>query len=332
MTTPLSYTLDARHAALKRLDKALSACTGEAYSRARLQALIQQGCVQVNATVQVNASAKVKEGDVIVMEEPPPAESTPQPENIPLTIVYEDGDMLVINKPAGLIVHPGAGNPDGTLVNALLHHCKDSLSGIGGVLRPGIVHRLDKDTSGLMVVAKNDKAHQGLAMQLQDRSLSRLYEALVFKTPMPAKGKVEAAIGRDPRNRLKMAVQGRGGKSAKTFYHVRETFGGACALVDCKLDSGRTHQIRVHMNSIGHPLIGDPLYGPQPNGVQSALKKAGYEEPLIAAVLSFPRQALHAKAIEFIHPISGDHHVYEAALPDDLSALVSALRKASSAG
>lgn len=310
---------------LKRLDKVLSALT-EGYSRARLQALIADGQVSVNGIVEDNNSAKVELGDQIRLVEPEPVESIPQPENIPLDIVYEDNDMLVINKPIGLVVHPGAGNPDGTLVNALLHHCKDSLSGIGGVLRPGIVHRLDKDTSGLMVAAKNDRAHRGLSDQLQDRSLSREYCALVLKIPTPPKGFVEQSIGRDPRNRQKMAVQVRGGKDAKTYYRVIERFGEALSLVACKLETGRTHQIRVHMAAIKHPLIGDNLYGGPQNALKSAMRKSDYRDGLVERVLSFPRQALHAQKIAFIHPITGERHEYEAPLPDDLNDLLKHLR------
>lgn len=321
----LEVTFDEDAATLKRLDKALSHCAQD-YSRARLQALIQQGNVQVNGAVCTNPSAKIQQGDAVILQEPPPVESAPRPEKIDLEIVYEDDDMLVINKPAGMVVHPGAGNHDGTLVNALLYHCRDSLSGIGGVLRPGIVHRLDKDTTGLMVVAKHDRAHKGLADQLQDRSLSRLYTALVLKVPIPIKGYVEGSIGRDPRNRQKMAMNVKNGKAAKTFYHVQETFGEACSLVSCKLESGRTHQIRVHMNALGNPLIGDPLYGPQPTAVQSKLKQAGCDMGVVNAALNFPRQALHARAIRFIHPITGEEHQYDAALPDDLLDLITSLR------
>ncbi len=309
---------------LKRLDKALSALATD-YSRARLQALIGEGQVKVNGIVEVMSSSKIQLGDKISFTEPEPIESTPQPEDIPLNIVYEDEHMLVINKPVGLVVHPGAGNYDGTLVNALLHHCKDSLSGIGGVLRPGIVHRLDKDTSGLMVAAKNDKAHKGLSKQLQDRSLSREYSALVFKVPTPPNGEIEFPIGRDPRNRLKMAVLSRGGKEATTHYRVVARYGAALSLVACKLETGRTHQIRVHMNAIKHPLVGDAMYGAQSNAVQSALRKQGCDNDTIEAVLNFPRQALHAQKIAFVHPITGDYHEYEAPMPDDMRALISRL-------
>ncbi len=318
------YIIDEQSAALKRLDKALSALSDD-FSRSRIQALIGQGHVQVNGQVVETLSAKIKLGDTVILQEPPPIESTPQPENIPLDIVYEDDDMLVINKPAGLVVHPGAGNHDGTLVNALLHHCKDSLSGIGGVLRPGIVHRLDKDTSGLMVVAKHDKAHQGLSDQLKDRSLSRIYAALVFKIPLPPKGFIEGAIGRDPNKRQKMAFRVRGGKEAKTYYRTVQSFVESCALVECKLETGRTHQIRVHMQSQGNPLIGDPVYGAQKTALQARFRRDGYDEDIVERILTFPRQALHAQEIAFIHPVSGEEHHYSVPMPEDMRDLIALL-------
>ncbi|MEM7651462.1 MAG: RluA family pseudouridine synthase, partial [Pseudomonadota bacterium] len=287
-----------------RLDKALAGMAPE-FSRSRLQGLIQQGALTLNGLPCDDASRKVNAGHVIELVVPPPEEAEPVAEDIPLDVVYEDEHLLVINKQVGMVVHPGAGNQTGTLVNALLHHCGDSLSGISGVLRPGIVHRLDKDTSGLMVVAKSDAAHKGLAAQLEDRSLSRVYEALVLKVPVPIKGSVDMPIGRDPRNRLKMSIRGRNGKEARTHYLVKEKYGDALSLVECKLESGRTHQIRVHMEAIKHPLIGDQFYGPQDTAVRGAMKKAGYEEGVIDEILAFSRQALHAKALSFVHPITG---------------------------
>ncbi len=309
-----------------RLDKMLSAAFAD-LSRSRIQGLIEQGEVLLNGKVCESASKKISLGDVVELTVPPPVDATPLAENIPLDVVYEDSDLLVINKPAGLVVHPGAGNHTGTLVNALLHHCKGSLSGIGGVLRPGIVHRLDKETSGLMVVAKNDKTHKGLSAQLEDRSLSRIYYALVFKAPFPARGVVDKPLGRHLGNRLKMSVLKRGGKEARTLFNTQQKFGDACALVECQLESGRTHQIRVHMESIGHPLIGDPLYGPQKNGVSSALKKAGYDDEIVAEVLEFPRQALHAGHIAFIHPGTEEHVEFDADLPADMAKLLKILTK-----
>lgn len=309
-----------------RLDKILSAAFAD-LSRSRIQGLIEQGEVLINGKVCDSSSKKLIVGDVVELNVPPPVEANPQAENIPLDVVYEDDDLLVINKPAGLVVHPGAGNYTGTLVNALLHHCKGSLSGINGVMRPGIVHRLDKETSGLMVAAKNDKAHKGLAAQLEDRSLSRIYHALVFKVPFPTKGVVDKPLARHYSNRLKMAVVNRGGKEARTHFQTLEKFGEACALVECQLESGRTHQIRVHMESLGHPLIGDPLYGPQKNGVSSALKKSGYDDEIVAKVLEFPRQALHAGHLAFTHPCMEKPMEFDAALPEDMAKLLKILNK-----
>lgn len=309
-----------------RLDKAMSAAFMD-LSRSRIQGLIEQGQVTINGVTCESSSRKLQLNDVVELSVPPPVDATPQAENIPLDIVYEDDDVLVINKPAGLVVHPGAGNFTGTLVNALLHHCKGSLSGINGVMRPGIVHRLDKDTTGLMVAAKNDKAHKALSAQLEDRSLSRIYHALVFKVPFPSKATVDKPLARHPSNRLKMAVAHRGGKEARTHYTVIQKFGEACALVECQLESGRTHQIRVHMESIGHPLIGDPLYGPQKNGVSSALTKAGYDEKTVQEALNFPRQALHAGRLAFVHPSTGRDMEWSAPAPEDMSKLLKLLSK-----
>ena len=254
-------------------------------------------------------------------------EASPQAQDIKLDIVYEDEHMLVINKPVGLVVHPGAGNHDGTLVNALLYHCGDSLSGIGGVVRPGIVHRLDKDTSGLMVVAKNDKAHQGLSEQLSDRSLSRVYLALVLGVPMPPSGCVDKPIGRDPRNRQKMAILAKNSREAQTHYKVKTNYHDALALLECRLQTGRTHQIRVHMGHIKLPLVGDPLYGPQPTALRAALKKAGYEKDDIESIVAFGRQALHATEISFVHPVTAKRMSFNASPPDDFSNILNILNK-----
>jgi 23S rRNA pseudouridine1911/1915/1917 synthase len=304
-----------------RLDKILTALT-EDLSRVRLQTLIKEGQVKVNGLVEKSLSARITAGDRIEIDIPAAIAAAPQPQNIPLDIVYEDDDMLVINKPAGLVVHPGAGNHDGTLVNALLHHCRGQLSGINGVLRPGIVHRLDKDTSGLMVAAKTDRAHKGLSEQLEDRSLSREYLALVLKVPIPLKGSIEGRIGRDPRNRQKMAFNAKNGRDARTFYLVEKNFGQACSLVRCVLESGRTHQIRVHMQARGHPLIGDSLYGAPQTAIRAALKNEGYDTQIIEDIIHFPRQALHAQSISFIHPVTDEEHFYECDLPEDLANLL----------
>ena len=316
------YEIESAHVNV-RIDKALSDLN-EDLSRARIQALIAEGQVALNGVIAAKPSEKLAEGDVVSITIPDLKPAKPQAEDIPLDIVFEDDDLVVINKPAGLVVHPGAGNYDGTLVNALLHHCQGSLSGIGGVERPGIVHRLDKETSGLIVAAKHDKAHKGLAAQLEDRSLSRIYKALVLGVPMPPKGKIDQPLARHPGNRQKMAVQKEGGKAAVTHYHVQERYNEAFSLVECALESGRTHQIRVHMAFIKHPLIGDPAYGPQPTAVRSVAKKAGYDDDIAEQLVGFPRQALHAEKMAFIHPVSGKNMQFTAALPQDFADMLKA--------
>ena len=309
----------------QRADKVLSALCDD-LSRSRLQSLIKDGVVLLNNEPLKTASFKVGEGDVLSLSIPEPVEADPQPENIPLDIVYEDDDMLVVNKQVGLVVHPGAGNWSGTMVNALLYHCGDTLSGIGGVIRPGIVHRLDKDTSGLILVAKNDYAHQALAAQLEDRSLSRVYYALVTGVPMPVKGVVERPIGRHRHHRLKMSVMSSAPRDARTHYKVIESFGEACSLVECRLETGRTHQIRVHMEALGYPLVGDALYGPQPTLLKSKLEKGKYASEIIDEILKFSRQALHAKALKCVHPRTGEKLSFDAPEPDDFSNLLKLLR------
>jgi 23S rRNA pseudouridine1911/1915/1917 synthase len=285
----------------ERLDKALTALLPE-LSRARLQALLAEGHVADGAGATVTeAKRKVRAGEGYTVTIPPPVPATPESQAIPLDVVYEDDALIVIDKPQGLVVHPAAGNADGTLVNALLAHCKGSLSGIGGVERPGIVHRLDKDTSGLMVAAKTDIAHRGLAKQFEDHSIDRAYRALVWGVPRPTSGEITGAIGRDPRNRKKMAVRpDASGKWAKTFYTVLERFGDRAALVECRLATGRTHQIRVHMASIGHPVIGDPLYGGRRG------RTAGLPPELKNPLSECKNQALHACILGFTHPVTGE--------------------------
>ncbi len=300
-----------------RFDKALSDLC-EDHSRARLKILIEEGAVKVNGAALTNPKAKIESGDVIELTLPPLEDAVPKAENIPLEIIYEDDDLLVVNKQAGLTVHPGAGQKDGTLVNALLYHCGDSLSGIGGVVRPGIVHRIDKETSGLMVVAKNDKAHRGLTEQLTDRSLSRAYAAFVWKVPSPIKGVVDAPIGRHKTQRVKMAVFGAAARAARTHYLVKEPYGAAAAKIECRLESGRTHQIRVHMMHLKHPLLGDPLYGLAAQNQGVILNKEGADEAVKQAILDFPRQALHAGQIGFVHPVSGAEMSFSSELPEDL--------------
>ncbi|MBW8309661.1 MAG: RluA family pseudouridine synthase [Candidatus Paracaedibacteraceae bacterium] len=299
----------------QRLDKALSLSFPH-LSRTRIQGLIDTGQVDIIPHRKISSSMKLVNNDQITLTIPEAEEATPPPQSIPLDIIYEDADLLVINKSAGMVVHPAPGHREDTLVNALLGHCGDSLSGIGGVKRPGIVHRLDKDTSGLMVVAKNDMAHHALSAQFSDRSLSRTYIAFVWGIPYPQQGTIETLIGRHPRNRQKMSVLNQGGREAITHYKVLATFGNCeetrlkISMVQCKLATGRTHQIRVHMLHLGHPLVGDPLYGRLPKGA-----KALWSE----SIINFSRQALHAKEISFIHPVSGKVMRFLSDLPSDLA-------------
>lgn len=292
-------------------------------SRARLQALIRDGHVARAGVPCRDPGQKVRAGEGWEIVFPPPAPAMPEAQALPLRIVYEDDSLLVLDKPPGLVVHPAAGHYDGTLVNALLAHCGAGLSGIGGVARPGIVHRLDKDTSGLMVVAKNDAAHQALAAQFADRTLSRVYQALVWGVPAPTEGSIEAALGRSPRNRQKIAVRTRGGKAALTHYRVRKVFAAAgVSLVECRLATGRTHQIRVHMAHKGWPLVGDPLYGKARGS-----GKRGAPAEVLGALRAFPRQALHAGALSFRHPVTGATLRFAAPLPEDMQALVERLKR-----
>jgi len=283
-----------------RLDSFLADAV-EPLSRSRIKGLIQGGCVTKAGTVIDDPSAKVRGADVYVVTVPAPTPAVPVAQNIPLDVVFEDDDLIVIDKQVGLGVHPAAGHADGTLVNALLAHCGDSLSGIGGVMRPGIVHRLDMGTSGLMVAAKNDAAHRHLSGQLEDRTLTRRYKALVWGVPKPREGDIEGAIGRNPANRKKMAVVERGGKPALTHYRVLKPVGTRASLVECRLATGRTHQIRVHMAKLGHPLVGDPQYG---GGTARRLKDVAEKPRNLLRELK--HQALHAFLIGFIHPKSGE--------------------------
>ena len=313
----------------ERLDRVLAALLPD-LSRTRIQALIHAGKVRLGTALAGDPGKKVSGGEVAEIEIPPPEPAIPQAENIPLNVVYEDASLIVIDKPAGLVVHPGAGNWSGTLVNALLHHCKGSLSGIGGVERPGIVHRLDKDTSGLLVVAKNDRAHHALAEQFADHGrtgdLERSYLALIWGVPNRPRGKIEAPIDRDPRNREKMHVaRGGKGREAITHWELIESFGPAKAplvsLIRCTLETGRTHQIRVHMAHIGHPVLGDPLYGA---GYKS--KSVHLSEAARAALGALDRQALHAAHLAFRHPGSDEILSFDSDLPQDLRHLLEALQ------
>jgi len=305
-----------------RMDKVLADFV-PTLSRSRLKALILEGQVVCNDAPCLDPSHKVYGGDVLTLSIPAPLPAEPKPENIPLDIIYEDDDLLVLNKAAGMVVHPAAGHQTGTLVSALLYHCGDSLSGIGGVKRPGIVHRLDKDTSGLMLVAKNDTAHQGLSAQLVDHSLYRLYHALVWKEITPIKGEINLPIGRHQTNRLKMAVRSHAvGREAVTHYlRLERVIGGFISHVQCRLETGRTHQIRVHFQHLGHPLLGDPLYGLTAQEQNALLNRAGASQKIRDGVLSFPRQALHAKEIAFVHPVTGDDMDFSIPFPDDFQTL-----------
>jgi 23S rRNA pseudouridine1911/1915/1917 synthase len=285
-----------------RIDRVLAEALGH-LSRSRIQALIAAGCVRAaDGTPVTDAASKVRADDVYTVAEPPPVPAEPQAQAIALDVVYEDAHLIVIDKPSGLVVHPAAGHAEGTLVNALLHHCQGSLSGIGGVTRPGIVHRLDKDTSGLLVAAKDDATHQGLAAQFARHDIERAYKAVVWGAPNPDRGTVTGNIGRSPSNRKKMAIVKRGGKPAVTHYSTDRVLPARMALVDCRLETGRTHQIRVHMASIGHPVVGDPLYG----GCASRLG-GGVDPSLRQFITQLEGQMLHAYLLGFSHPITQEH-------------------------
>lgn len=297
----------------KRLDKALAELLPE-LSRARLQALLADGAVTAEDGSIPRGKDKVSEGQTFIVAVPEPEDARPKAQDIPLEIIHEDEHLLVINKPVGLVCHPAPGTPDGTLVNALLHHCADSLSGIGGVKRPGIVHRLDKDTSGLMVVAKTDHAHQYLSAQFADRSLSREYVAFSYRIPAPREGRIDAPIGRALNDRKKMAVRSHtDGKPAATRYEVEEIMGTHLSAIACHLETGRTHQVRVHLAHIGCPIIGDSDYG--------QFRLSTLPKQIQDAVKGFPRQALHARALTFLHPADEEPRHFSAPLPADMVAL-----------
>jgi 23S rRNA pseudouridine1911/1915/1917 synthase len=307
----------------ERLDRYL-AKSASGLSRSRLKALILAGEVTILGRTIRDPGHRVNFGDAIAVVIPPDEPAAPQGEPIPLTVIYEDDDLIVIDKPKGLVVHPAAGNRSGTLVNALIAHCGASLSGVGGVKRPGIVHRLDKDTTGVMVVAKNDRAHQSLAAQFADHGrtgpLRRSYLALVWGVPDRRKGTIDAPLGRHPRSRDKMAVR-EGGRVAVTHYEVLETYPGpdgkpVASLVACRLETGRTHQIRVHLAHIGHPLLGDEAYATGFKTKATRLTPAARE-----ALDALGRQALHAHILGFQHPASGDTLEFKSALPGDLARL-----------
>ncbi|HEY0212808.1 MAG TPA: RluA family pseudouridine synthase [Paenirhodobacter sp.] len=322
-----------------RLDKALAVLVpeGAALSRSRLARLIAEGAVTRDGQPVTDQNAKVAEGEIyeIALEAPRPVET--QAQDIPLHVIWEDDDLIVIDKPAGLVVHPAPGSSDGTLVNALLHHFGGQLSGIGGEARPGIVHRIDKDTSGLLVVAKSDRAHHGLAYQFEKHTVHRHYLAVVHGTPQAAdprlrgtRGvsfeagnvlKITSQLARHKTDRQRQAVIFDGGRHAVTRARVVEDFGGVAALIDCWLETGRTHQIRVHMAHAGHGLIGDPTYGGRRKLPAKVVGEIAAE-----AAAAFPRQALHAATLGFRHPVSGEDLRFSSPLPDDIQALLAALR------
>ncbi len=294
---------------------------GEVMSRSRLQKLILSGNLTLDDVIIADNSRKVKTGDAYVLNVPPAEEADPVAENIALEIIYEDDDLLVVNKPAGMTVHPAAGAWHGTLVNALLYHCAENLSGIGGVKRPGIVHRIDKETSGLLVVAKNDFAHQNLSEQFAEHSIERTYWAVVYGVPQPLEGTIEGNIGRSPFDRKKMAIVQGGGKTAITHYKTLQIFAHTAALVQCQLETGRTHQIRVHLSSKGYALIGDKVY------VKNHKSELALPAEIKNYVNSFPRQALHAKSLGFIHPRSGQFMQFDSDLPADMQQLLQKLER-----
>ncbi len=296
-----------------RLDRALAAAV-PTLSRERLKRLISSGAVTAPGGGLVRDPAVKSVAGAYQVRVPAPAEPRNEAQDIPLPIVWEDDHLLVVDKPAGMVVHPAHGNPDGTMVNALLHHCRGRLSGIGDVARPGIVHRIDKDTSGLLVVAKTDRAHEGLAAQFKAHSIDRRYKAVVSRIPQPSAGTVDAPLARSTTNRQKMAIVAEGrGKRAVTHYRVEAVLRDA-ALVECRLETGRTHQVRVHMASIGHGLLGDPAYGPKRTPHRELLKKLG-----------FSRQALHAAVLGFVHPVSKENLSFKSAVPSDMQELFMAL-------
>ncbi len=317
----------------QRLDLVLAA-TVDGLSRSRCQELVRSGAVAIGGATIVEPKHRVKPGDSVRIDVPAPTDPEPRPEPIELDILYEDASLIVVNKPAGMVTHPAPGSWSGTLVNALIYHCGASLAGIGGVRRPGIVHRLDKDTSGVLVAAKTEPALHALAAQFADHGrtgpLEREYLALVWGRPIPPAGAVDAPLGRAPHNRLKQAVLKTGGRAAITHYRTDEVFAGegwTVSALRCRLETGRTHQIRVHMAHLRHPLLGDPLYG-----AGFASKARQLPAPARQALESLGRQALHAARLAFAHPASGEVMAFEAPPPPDLAALIAALRASERSG
>ena len=324
-----------------RLDKALSRDVpeGAALSRTRLARLISEGFVRVNGDVVIDAKARVSEGDLIEVDVPVAQETEIVAQDIAIEVMFEDDDLIVVNKPAGMVVHPAPGTPDNTLVNALLHHCGDSLSGVGGEKRPGIVHRIDKDTSGLLVAAKSDRAHHALAAQFEKHTVDRVYAAVVYGAPdigdprlRGLRGvssepgsivKVTTHLARHKTDRQKQAVLFDAGRHAVTRINVVDRFGTppVVSLVECRLETGRTHQIRVHLAYLGHGLVGDPVYGGR-----RKIKTGALSQPSIDAIGHFSRQALHARVLGFEHPVTSEQMRFEAPLPADMASLIGFLQ------
>lgn len=304
----------------QRLDRFMAEALPE-LTRSRVKTLIEAGFLTRDGVKVTQPAESVRPGGTYTLRRPAPVAAEPAAQDIPLTILHEDGDLLVIDKPAGLVVHPAPGNEDGTLVNALLAHCGAALPGIGGERRPGIVHRLDKDTSGIMVVAKTEAALAALSAMFAARDLDRAYQALVWGLPNPSQGEIEAAIGRDPRDRKRMAVVPHGGKYALTRYRVLDHHDAAVALLECRLATGRTHQIRVHLSHRGNPLVGDGTYLRRIPAAAQALPDAERRR-----LLDFPRQALHAARLGFKHPRTGEHLTFTTPPPPDMLALLECLK------
>jgi 23S rRNA pseudouridine1911/1915/1917 synthase len=322
---PLRFTAGAEHAG-QRVDRFIAEAIGT-MSRSRVKALIDESRLRSETGPVRQPAEAVRAGGIYTLDVPPPVSATPRPQAIPLTILYEDRDLIVLDKPAGLVVHPAPGNLDGTLVNALLAHCGPGFTGIGAERRPGIVHRLDKDTSGVMVVAKTQLANDVLTRAFAARDLDRAYVALCWGLPAPPTGEIEGAIGRDKQDRKRMAVVGHGGKAALTRYCTVRAWGTSLALLECRLATGRTHQIRVHLSASGHPVVGDPVYIKR---VPQAAKTVG--QKLRERLLDFPRQALHAEILGFAHPRTGQPMSFRVEIPDDLAGLMKDIDTNLSAG
>lgn len=315
---PFRLTIGAE-AAGQRIDRVLAEAIG-GLSRSRVKTLIDEGRLQRDGRAVTEPAEGAREGVVYVLDIPPPVPAVPVAQVIPFTVLYEDADLIVLDKPAGLVVHPAPGNYDGTLVNALLAHCGPGFTGIGAERRPGIVHRLDKDTSGVMVVAKTQLASDALTTAFANRDLDRSYLALAWGVPSPGAGQIEGAIGRDKRDRKRMALVTHGGKAALTHYRTLRVWRMAVSLLECRLATGRTHQIRVHLSSQGHPIVGDPVYLRR---IPAAAR--GLEGPVRGHLLDFPRQALHAASLGFAHPRTGEALRFETPPPADMRELITEL-------